>query len=238
MPEIPMLEVQNLEVAYGPTKVLDGVSFTVQTGRIVALLGGNGSGKSTVINALSGLLRPRRGAILLQGRDLAGRPPHEIVRAGMAQVPQGREVFASMTVAENLALGATTRHDRAEFGQDEGVVFGLFPRLREKFRRRAGALSGGEQQMVAIGRALMSHPRMLLMDEPSVGLSPALVGDMIEAIRRLRDHGLTVLLVEQNVGVAAAGADEANVLQGGRIAYGGPAAGLLDNEDVLRSYLG
>ena len=233
-----MLEVSGLAVSYGATHVLDGVSFTVPKGRIVALLGGNGSGKSTVINTLSGLLRPKRGTIRLDGRDLAGRPAHEIVRAGMAQVPQGREVFASMTVAENLELGATTRRDRHEIARDENDVFALFPRLREKARRRAGSLSGGEQQMVAIGRALMSHPRMLLMDEPSVGLSPALVGDMIEAIHMLRERGLTVLLVEQNVGVAAAVADDANVLQGGRIAYSGPAAGLLDNEEVLRSYLG
>jgi branched-chain amino acid transport system ATP-binding protein len=236
--DAPLLDVRGLEVAYGATRVLDGVSFSVPAGRIVALLGGNGSGKSTVINTLSGLLRPKRGAILLARRDLAGRPAHEIVRAGMAQVPQGREVFASMTVAENLELGATTRRDRAEIARDQTAVFSLFPRLHEKFRRRAGSLSGGEQQMVAIGRALMSHPRMLLMDEPSVGLSPALVGDMIEAIRSLRARGLTVLLVEQNVGVAAAVADDANVLQGGRIAYSGPAAQLLDNEEVLRSYLG
>ena len=233
-----MLEVSGLAVSYGATHVLDGVSFTVPKGRIVALLGGNGSGKSTIINTLSGLLRPKRGTIRLDGHDLAGRPAHEIVRAGMAQVPQGREVFASMTVAENLELGATTRRDRHEIARDQGDVFALFPRLREKARRRAGSLSGGEQQMVAIGRALMSHPRMLLMDEPSVGLSPALVGDMIEAIRALRARGLTVLLVEQNVGVAAAVADDANVLQGGCITYSGPAAGLLDNEEVLRSYLG
>ena len=233
-----MLEVRDLEVAYGATKVLDGVSFTVTEGRILALLGGNGSGKSTVLNALSGLLRPRRGAILLRGRDYAGRPAHEVVRAGMAQVPQGREVFASMTVAENLELGATTRSNRAEIARDLEEVLALFPRLQERARRRAGSLSGGEQQMVAIGRALMSHPSILLMDEPSVGLSPAVVGDMIEAIRRLHARGLTVLLVEQNVGVAAAVAHEAKVLQGGRIAYSGPAAGLLDNEEVLRSYLG
>jgi branched-chain amino acid transport system ATP-binding protein len=237
-----MLEVRDLEVSYGPTRVLDGVSFTVPKGRIVALLGGNGSGKSTVINTLSGLLRPRRGTILLDGRDMARRPAHEIVRAGMAQVPQGREVFASMTVAENLELGATTRRatrgDRHEIERDEADVFALFPRLREKLRRRASTLSGGEQQMVAIGRALMSHPRVLLMDEPSVGLSPALVGDMIEAIRMLRARGLTILLVEQNVGVAAAVADDASVLRDGRIAYSGPASGLLNNEDVLRGYLG
>ncbi len=233
-----MLEVKGLEVAYGATRVLDGVSFTVPEGRIVALLGGNGSGKSTVLNTLSGLLRPKRGAVLLNGQDYAGRPTHEIVRAGMAQVPQGREVFASMTVAENLELGAVTRRDRVAVARDRDDVLTLFPRLRERARRRAGSLSGGEQQMVAIGRALMSHPRILLMDEPSVGLSPAVVGDMIEAIRMLHARGLTVLLVEQNVGVAAAVAHEAKVLQGGRIAYSGPAAGLLDNEEVLRSYLG
>lgn len=233
-----MLEVRDLGVSYGATRVLDGVSFSVPAGRIVALLGGNGSGKSTVLNTLSGLLRPQRGSIRLEGTECAGSRPNQMVRAGLAQVPQGREVFASMTVAENLDLGACTRRDRASVAADRAEILDLFPRLRERLHRRANALSGGEQQMLAIGRALMSRPRILLMDEPSVGLSPAVVNDMLDAIRMLHRRGLTVLLVEQNVGVAAAVADEANVLQGGRITYSGPAAGLLDNEEVLRSYLG
>ncbi len=235
-----MLEVEHLAVSYGPTRILEDVSFAVPGQAVVALLGGNGSGKTTVLNALMGMVRPEAGRVALQGEAIAGRPPHEILARGLAQVPQGREVFATMTVAENLEMGAyIRRRDRAGVARDTERVLALFPRLREKGRRRAGTLSGGEQQMLAVARALMSDPRMLLMDEPSVGLAPAVVGDMVEAIRALRDEaGLTILLVEQNVGVAAAVADTAHVLQGGRIVHSGPAANLLGDEEVLRSYLG
>ncbi len=233
-----MLEVEHLAVSYGPTRILEDVSFTVPARRVVALLGGNGSGKTTVLNALSGMVRPRAGAVRIAGTDCAGRRPDEILRRGVAQVPQGREVFATMTVAENLEMGAFTRRDPDGVRRDREHVLALFPRLREKARRRAGTLSGGEQQMLAVARALMSGPRMLLMDEPSVGLAPSVVGDMVAAIRALRAEGMTILLVEQNVGVAAAVADTAHVLQGGRIVHSGPAAGLLDDEEVLRSYLG
>jgi branched-chain amino acid transport system ATP-binding protein len=235
-----MLEVEHLAVSYGPTRILEDVSFAVPAQAVVALLGGNGSGKTTVLNALMGMVRPQAGRVTLSGEAIAGRPPHEILARGLAQVPQGREVFATMTVAENLEMGAyTRRRDRAGVARDTERVLALFPRLREKGKRRAGTLSGGEQQMVAVARALMSGPRMLLMDEPSVGLAPAVVGDMVAAIRALREEaGLTILLVEQNVGVAAAVADTAHVLQGGRIVHSGPAAGLLGDEEVLRSYLG
>ena len=233
-----MLEVSGLAVSYGATHVLDGVSFTVPKGRIVALLGGNGSGKSTIINTLSGLLRPKRGTIRLDGHDLAGRPAHEIVRAGMAQVPQGREVFASITVAENLELGATTRRDRHEIARDEGDVFALFPRLREKARRRAGSLSGGEQQMVAIGRALMSRPRLLLLDEPSLGLSPVLVQTIFSVIREINARGTAVLLIEQNARQALGIASRGYVLETGAVALAGTAPSLLSSEEVRRAYLG
>jgi branched-chain amino acid transport system ATP-binding protein len=233
-----VLAVRHLKVAYGPTEVLRDVSFDVPEKSIVALLGGNGSGKTTLLNALTGLVRPRGGSIRLAGEECAGKRPDEIVRAGIAQVPQGRDVWATMTVAENLELGAVTRRDRAAILEDIESVYALFPALRERRKRRAGALSGGEQQMVAIGRALMARPRCLLMDEPSAGLAPAVVGDMVDAILELNRRDLTILIVEQNVGVAAAVAEFAHVLQNGEIAFSGPAGGLLDDPAVLRSYLG
>ena len=233
-----MLEVTNLNVAYGATQVLEDVTFGVPEKQIVALLGGNGSGKTTVLNALVGLVHPRAGTIMFEGRPCIGLTTADLVKRGIVQVPQGRELFQTMTVRENLELGAVTRRDWAGIASDLEAVYALFPRLASKAKLRAGQLSGGEQQMVAVGRALMTRPRMLLMDEPSVGLAPAIVGDMIDAVRTLHRRGLTFLLVEQNVGVAAALADYAHILQGGRIAHSGLAAGLLDSEDVLRSYLG
>jgi branched-chain amino acid transport system ATP-binding protein len=233
-----VLDVRHLRVAYGPTEVLRDVSFTVPERSIVALLGGNGSGKTTLLNALTGLVKPRGGSVTLAGQECAGKRPDEIVRIGIVQVPQGRDVWGTMTVAENLDLGAVTRHDKAEKARGLDEVFALFPRLAEKRKRRAGALSGGEQQMVAIGRALMARPRCLLMDEPSAGLAPTIVGDMVDAVLELNRRGLTILIVEQNVGVAAAVAEHAHVLQNGEIAFSGPAAGLLDDPAVLRSYLG
>ena len=232
-----MLEVANLNVAYGATQVLEDVTFSVPEKRVVALLGGNGSGKTTVLNALVGLVQPRAGTIIFEGKPCVGLATSELVKRGIVQVPQGRELFQTMTVRENLELGAVTRRDWAGIARDLSEVYALFPRLEVKARNRAGQLSG-EQQMVAIGRALMTRPRILLMDEPSVGLAPAVVGDVIEALRTLHARGLTFLLVEQNVGVAAALADYAHILQGGRIAHSGPAVGLLDSEDVLRTYLG
>jgi branched-chain amino acid transport system ATP-binding protein len=234
-----MLEVKDLNVWYGLTEVLRSVSFSVPQKSIVALLGGNGSGKTTVLNALSGMVAPRSGSIRFLGEDIAGRRPDRIVRAGLVQVPQGREVFASMTVRDNLEMGAATRRDRAEIARDIDGIYALFPRLGEKRGFAAGSLSGGEQQQVAIGRALMARPRLLLMDEPSVGLSPLVVQSMIETIKLLhRERGLTILIVEQNVGVAAAVAGTAYVLKDGAIVYSGAAPQLINDREVLSSYLG
>jgi len=234
-----MLNVAHLNVWYGVTEVLRDVTFAVPAGEIVALLGGNGSGKTTILNAITGLIRPRDGSIVLEGLEVAGLPTDRLVRLGIAQVPQGREVFASMTVEENIALGAVTRRDRDGIAADLAEIYAMLPALAPNRGRRAGALSGGEQQQLAIGRALMSRPRLLLMDEPSAGLSPVVVDKMIETIRMLREkRGLTILLVEQNVGVAAAVAGNAHVLQNGEIVYTGEAKSLISNREVLASYLG
>ena len=218
--------------------MLRDVSFVVPERSIVALLGGNGSGKTTTLNVLSGLLTPRAGSITFEGRSIAALPSHEVVKRGIVQVPQGREVWSGMSVRDNLDLGAATRRDRRGVKADVDGVFALFPVLRERQSRKAGTLSGGEQQMLAIGRALMARPRLLLMDEPSAGLSPVVVQAMVVAIQRLHARGLTILLVEQNVGVAAALAQHAHVLMNGEVALSAPAADLLRNPDVLRSYLG
>lgn len=233
-----MLSVKNLNVWYGVTEVLRDVSFEVPKNSIVALLGGNGSGKTTILNALSGLLAPRAGTIVYDGEETTGAPPDKMVRLGVVQVPQGREVFATMTVRENLELGAATRKGKAAINEDIEEVLDLFPALRDRQSRRAGSLSGGEQQQVAVGRAMMARPRLLLMDEPSVGLAPMLVNAMIDTIKMLRDRGITILLVEQNVGVAAAAAGRAYVLKDGEIAYTGEARELVNNAEVLSSYLG
>lgn len=233
-----MLEVRNLNVWYGVTEVLRDVSLDVPEGKIVALLGGNGSGKTTILNTLSGLLEPRAGAIVFDGQDVAGFPSDRMVKAGIVQVPQGREVFATMSVQQNLELGAATRHDKAGIRADLARTYELFPHLAERRSRRAGSLSGGEQQQVAIGRALMARPKLLLMDEPSVGLSPIIVDSVIETVKELHARGLTILIVEQNVGVAAAVAEEAFVLKDGEIAFSGDAPSLINNPEVLSSYLG
>jgi branched-chain amino acid transport system ATP-binding protein len=233
-----MLEVQHLSVSYGVTEVLRDVSFTVPERSIVALLGGNGSGKTTTLNVLSGLLAPRGGAIRFEGRPIDALPTHEVVKRGIVQVPQGREVWSGMSVRDNLDLGAATQRNRRMAKADVDEVFALFPVLRDRQSRKAGTLSGGEQQMLAIGRALMARPRLLLMDEPSAGLSPVVVQAMVATIQRLHARGLTILLVEQNVGVAAALAQHAHVLMNGEVALSAPAADLLRNPDVLRSYLG
>jgi branched-chain amino acid transport system ATP-binding protein len=233
-----VLDIRNLEVSYGLTQVLRDVSFSVPDGKIVALLGGNGSGKTTVLNTLTGLVKPGGGSILVEGQECAGLDASDIVKRGVVQVPQGREIWASMSVHDNLELGAATRRDRAGIRSDLEEVYGLFPKLRTYRRRMAGALSGGEQQMVAIGRALMARPRCLLMDEPSAGLAPSIVSDMVDTILALNARGLTILLVEQNIGVAAAVAEYAHILQSGEIAFSAPAPGLVDNPAVLSSYLG
>lgn len=233
-----MLTVEGLNVWYGATEVLRDVSFVVPEGQIVALMGGNGAGKSTTLNALSGLLRPKGGSIEFEGKRIEGHDPHDIVTRGLVQVPQGRYCWPTMSVRDNLELGASTRNGKASIARDLEETLGIFPALRERLRSRAGTLSGGQQQMVAIGRALMARPKLLLMDEPSHGLSPKIVGEMIDAIRTLHLRGLTILLVEQNVGVAAALASTAHVLRSGEIALTAPGPELLNNENLLKSYLG
>jgi branched-chain amino acid transport system ATP-binding protein len=233
-----VLAIDGLHVAYGPTVVLRGVTFTVPEGDIVALLGGNGSGKSTTLNAVSGFLRPTAGTITCAGRRIDGLATDAIVKAGVAQVPQGREVFSGLTVEENLELGAVVRSDAAGIRADLDRLYARFPRLAERRRQRAGTLSGGEQQMLAIARALMARPRMLLMDEPSAGLAPVMVQEVSRVIGDLHREGLTILLVEQNVGVALALASVAHILRDGVIAVTGPARDLVDNPDVVKSYLG
>ena len=233
-----MLDVRHLEVSYGATQVLRDVSFSVEGGSIVALLGGNGSGKTTTLNVLSGLVAPQGGTVTLDGQRIDGLATDRVVAMGLVQVPQGREVWGGMTVHDNLTLGAARRRDWRAIAADVEDMLALFPVLRQKQRARAATLSGGEQQMLAIGRALMARPRVLLLDEPSAGLSPLVVGQVVDTVRALHARGLTILLVEQNVGVAAALAERAHVLLNGEIAVSGPAADLLTNPDVLASYLG
>ncbi|MBI3325707.1 MAG: ABC transporter ATP-binding protein [Nitrospinae bacterium] len=233
-----MLDVHDLQVSYGVTDVLKGVSITVPARSIIALLGGNGSGKTTTLNTISGFLTPRGGSISFVGERIDSLSPDRIVKRGIVQVPQGREVFATMTVQENLELGAVTRRDGGGIAQDMQRLFDMFPVLRERRLQKAGTLSGGEQQMLAIARALMARPRLLLMDEPSAGLAPLVVQDIMRVIRELHRGGQTILLVEQNIGVALTLASRAYVLKDGEIALAGDAASLLTNPEVIRSYLG
>jgi branched-chain amino acid transport system ATP-binding protein len=232
-----MLEVNDLHVYYGEIHALKGVSFTVTAGEIVTLLGNNGAGKSTTLKTLSGLLAPRSGEVLLDGAPLAGAPPHGIVQRGITHVPEGRRIFNRLTVAENLAMGAYTRSDR-DIGPDMERAFAIFPRLKERRTQVAGTLSGGEQQMMAIGRALMAKPRLLLLDEPSMGLAPVLVEQIFETIRAINAQGVTVLLVEQNAAMALSIAGRGYVLETGRVALEGRAADLAGNAEVRRAYLG
>ncbi len=232
-----MLKVEGLRVAYGRLEVLQGITLEVPEGKVVTLVGANGAGKSTTLMALSGLRRVTGGRILFEGEDLAGLPPHEIVARGVVQVPEGRRVFARMSVHENLLMGAFLR-GRRDAARDADHVFSLFPVLAERRSQRAGTLSGGEQQMLAIGRALMARPRLLLLDEPSLGLAPTLVAQIFEILRAIHAEGVTLLLVEQNVHQALSMADDGYVLQAGRIALHGAPAELLANDEVRRAYLG
>jgi branched-chain amino acid transport system ATP-binding protein len=235
---IPLLEVQALEAAHGDVRVLHGVTLSIAAGEIVALLGGNGAGKSTLLKSIAGLLPPRAGTILWEGEDLARIGAHQIVERGLALVPEGRRLFASMTVQEHLDLGAFTPRARAARQASLARVFALFPLLHERRRQIVRALSGGQQQMVAIGRALMTNPRLLILDEPSLGIAPRLVRTILAALAEINRAGVTVLLVEQNVQAALALAHRAYVLESGRITLEGPSAALLSNEHVRRAYLG
>ncbi|MCC7446966.1 MAG: ABC transporter ATP-binding protein [Anaerolineae bacterium] len=233
-----MLQLEAIEVYYGKIYALKGVSLTVNEGELVALIGSNGAGKSTTLRAISGILRPKQGSITYNGTRLDKIPPHQIVQMGVAQCPEGRRIFARLTVAENLRLGAVTRKDPAEIEQSREEVYHLFPRLQERASQIAGTLSGGEQQMLAIGRSLMSKPKLLLLDEPSLGLAPLLVEQIFETIKSLRERGSTILLVEQNARQALAIADRAYVMETGKIVLSGSAAELQHNPQVEQAYLG
>jgi branched-chain amino acid transport system ATP-binding protein len=233
-----MLEVDSLHVSYGSIKALQGVSLRVEQGSIVTLIGSNGAGKSTTLRAISGLLRPASGQIRFQGMRLDGVPAHQVVRRGLSQAPEGRGIFANLSVAENLDLGAFTRSDRAGIKSDLDRALQLFPRLKERFHQLAGTLSGGEQQMLAIARALMARPRLLLLDEPSLGLAPQIVQQIFRIIRQINAEGVTILLVEQNAHMALNVAKHAYVLQSGTIIKEGNARTLLDDPDVKKAYLG
>jgi branched-chain amino acid transport system ATP-binding protein len=232
-----MLEVRDLHVYYGEIHALKGISFAVTEGEIVTLLGNNGAGKTTTLKALSGLLTPRQGEVLLDGASVAGTPAHGIVKKGMTHVPEGRHVFNRLTVVENLEMGAYIRSDHG-IAEDVDRVFTVFPRLKERRTQTAGTLSGGEQQMLAIGRALMAKPRLLLLDEPSMGLAPVLVEQIFNTILTINRQGVTVLLVEQNAAMALSIAQRGYVLETGRIALEGSAGDLADDPEVRRAYLG
>lgn len=234
----PLLQIDNLTVNYGGIQALQGVSLTVQPGEVVTLIGANGAGKSTTLRTISRLLRSRSGRILYDGQDISRARPDQVVQLGIAQCPEGRRVLARQTVADNLLLGAYIRHDRAAIAGDLDAQFATFPRLAERRTQLAGTLSGGEQQMLAIARALMSRPRLLLLDEPSLGLAPIIVREIFAIIRRLHESGVTILLVEQNANLALQNADRGYVLEAGRITISGPAADLLGDERVRRAYLG
>ena len=233
-----MLEVKDLQVYYGVIQALKGISFHVNQGEVIALIGANGAGKTTTLQTLTGILSPKSGSIVFEGKDLTRTPAHKIVEMGMAHVPEGRRVFADMSVYENLLLGAYTRKDKAEIAESLASVYKRFPRLEERKGQRAGTLSGGEQQMLAMGRALMSRPRIILMDEPSMGLSPIFVNEIFDIIREVSESGTTVLLVEQNAKKALSIADRAYVLEIGSITMDGKAEDLLNDEAVQKAYLG
>lgn len=234
----PMLKIDNTDVYYGAIHALKGISLEVKEGEIVTLIGANGAGKSTTLRTISGLLKPKTGSITFLGQDIAGVRAHEIVKKGISQVPEGRRVFAEMTVMENLDLGAFVRKDKAGIQQDLKHVFELFPRLDERKNQSAGTLSGGEQQMLAMGRALMSRPKLLLLDEPSMGLAPLLIKEIFNIIVDINKSGTTVLLVEQNANMALSIANRAYVLETGRITLSGSAQELAASEDVRKAYLG
>jgi branched-chain amino acid transport system ATP-binding protein len=233
-----LLDIDDIHVFYDNIEALKGISFAVEAKQIVTLVGANGAGKTTTLRAISGLLRPRGGDIRLDGESLGDVAAHEITGMGLVQVPEGRRIFARLTVDENLAMGAFTRNDRHGIADDKARMLTLFPRLKERLKQVAGTLSGGEQQMVATARALMARPRVLLMDEPSMGLSPVMVEHVFETIRTINAQGVTILLVEQNALMALSIADYGYVMESGRIVLTGRGKDLLDDENVQRAYLG
>ena len=233
-----MLEIKDLEVYYGVIQAIKGISFEVGEGEVIALIGANGAGKTTTLHTISGLIAPKSGTVTFEGKDITRTPAHKIVSCGIAQVPEGRRVFASLSVYQNLKMGAYTRSDKGEIEETLQMVYERFPRLKERKNQPAGTLSGGEQQMLAMGRALMSKPRIILMDEPSMGLSPIFVNEIFDIIKSVSAGGTTVLLVEQNATKALSIADRGYVLETGKIVLAGKAVDLLNDESVKKAYLG
>lgn len=233
-----MLEIKDLEVYYGMIQAIQGVSFEVNEGEVIALIGANGAGKTTILHTITGLIPARNGKVIFEGQDITKMPGHKIVTKGIAHVPEGRRVFAQLTVLENLKLGAYTRKDKNEIEESLEMIYKRFPRLKERRNQLAGTLSGGEQQMLAMGRALMSKPRIILMDEPSMGLSPIFVNEIFDIIKEVSAAGTTVLLVEQNAKKALSIADRAYVLETGKITLSGDADVLMNDDSVKKAYLG
>ena len=233
-----MLEVKDLEVYYGVIQAIKGISFHVDKGEVIALIGANGAGKTTTLHTVTGLISPKNGHVLFEGKDITKIPAHKIVSMGMAHVPEGRRVFAELSVYENLKMGAYTRKDKNEIEESLKNVYKRFPRLEERKNQMAGTLSGGEQQMLAMGRALMSKPKIILMDEPSMGLSPIMVNEIFDIIRSVSESGTTVLLVEQNAKKALSIAHRAYVLETGKIVLEGKAKDLLEDDSIKKAYLG
>ncbi|MCQ2508641.1 MAG: ABC transporter ATP-binding protein [Dorea sp.] len=233
-----MLEVKDLEVYYGMIQAIKGVSFEVNEGEVIALIGANGAGKTTILHTITGLLSPKKGSVVFEGTDITKIPPHKIVTLGMAHVPEGRRVFSQLSVLENLMMGAYTRSDKEEIQQTLEMVYKRFPRLEERKNQMAGTLSGGEQQMLAMGRALMSKPKIIVMDEPSMGLSPILINEIFDIIQTVSASGTTVLLVEQNAKKALSIADRAYVLETGKITLSGDAKELMNDDSIKKAYLG
>ncbi|GFI27654.1 high-affinity branched-chain amino acid transport ATP-binding protein LivF [Lachnospiraceae bacterium] len=233
-----MLEIKDLEVYYGMIQAIKGISFEVNEGEVIALIGANGAGKTTILHTITGLLSPKKGSVVFEGKDITKVAAHKIVSLGMAHVPEGRRVFAELTVYENLKMGAYTRKEKSEIEQTLSMVYQRFPRLKERKNQLAGTLSGGEQQMLAMGRALMSHPKIIVMDEPSMGLSPILVNQIFDIIEEVSKSGTTVLLVEQNAKKALSIADRAYVLETGKIVLDGDAQALLNDDSIKKAYLG
>lgn len=233
-----LLEVKDLQVFYGVIQAIKGISFEVNQGEIVTLIGANGAGKTTTMQSIMGLIKPRDGSIVYDGKNITGMPTHKIVEMGMTQVPEGRRVFSELTVYENLLMGAYTEKDRSRIKEDIEEIYTIFPRLGERKSQVAGTLSGGEQQMLAMGRAIMSHPKLLMLDEPSMGLSPALVDQVFEIIKHFHKTGTTILLVEQNANKSLAISDRAYVLENGRITVTGTGKELMASEEIRKAYLG
>ena len=233
-----MLEIKDIEVYYGMIQAIKGISFEVNEGEDIALIGANGAGKTTTLHTITGLLSPKKGSVIFEGKDITKVPAHKIVSLGIAHVPEGRRVFAELTVYENLKMGAYTRKDKDEIEKTLEMVYKRFPRLEERKNQLAGTLSGGEQQMLAMGRALMSHPKIIVMDEPSMGLSPILVNEIFDIIQEVSKGGTTVLLVEQNAKKALSIADRAYVLETGRIVLEGDAKVLMNDDSIKKAYLG